>query len=257
MPEIVEVRIMSDFINEKSKDMIFTDIYDVAKGNNDTLYISSSFLVSSDTNGKELRLYINLYNKTIPIYVFMGMSGNWKYVDTETWSDTKYTRLRIDGNNGKSLILHGGFMGPKYSIGKKFTGSERGPDPMKNFDNFKSNIISNLSKKDFDKPIYETLLNQKYFNGIGNYMRSTILYYLDENPFQSAREVITKKSEIIELCRDVSFKSYELHGGQLRDWKNPFDVDSTEFKDWVYYKKGNSIKDKNNRTFWYNPKWKN
>lgn len=43
---------------------------------------------------------------------------------------------------------------------------------------FRENVLFNLSDKAFDRPICEALLNQKYFNGIGNYLRAEILYRL-------------------------------------------------------------------------------
>lgn len=257
MPELPECKIMSDYINQHSKNKTFNKIFNVEKGNIPSEYSSNDFTLCSTTNGKELQLSLQFADKHIPVYVFMGMSGNWIYTSTNEWNNTKYVRLRLDDTTGHSLLLYGGYMGPKYNINKPFTGAKRGPDPLKNFDKFKENIISNLDKKDFNKPIYEALLNQKYFNGIGNYLRSTIIYYLDENPFQSARDVINKRPEIIEMCRDIPMKSYEFNGGQLRDWKNPNNIDSSKFKEWVYYQKGESIKDSNNRTFWFDPKWKN
>ena len=117
-------------------------------------------------------------------------------------------------------------------------------------------ILNNLDKAIFKKPIYEALLEQEYFNGIGNYLRSTILYYLDENPFLDAKTVINQRPDILDLCKEIPLKSYNLNGGQLKDWKNPFITDSKEFEDWVFYQKGESLKDSNNRTFWYNKKWK-
>lgn len=256
MPELPEYRIMSDYINHHCSEKIFKKIFNVEKGNVPIEYLNSKFSLYSTCSGKELNINLTLKDRQLPIYVFMGMSGNWKYVLTKDWNNTKFVRLRLDDTSGHSLLLYGGYMGPRYSINKPFTGVKRGPDPIKKFDDFKENILSNLNKKDFDKPIYEMLLNQKYFSGIGNYLRSTLIYYLDENPFQSARDVINKRPEIIEMCKSIPERSYELHGGQLRDWKNPFDVDSSEFRKWVYYKKGFSIRDSNKRTFWFDPKWK-
>jgi endonuclease VIII-like 1 len=186
----------------------------------------------------------------------MGMSGNWKFVPTENWNDTRFVRMRLDTEDGWSLLLYGSYMGPKYKIGG-FKGVKRGPDPTKQFDDFKSNILSNLNKKIFDKPICEVILNQEYFNGIGNYLRSTILYYLDINPFEDARTVIQKHPVIIDMCRDIPLTAYKLNGGQLQDWKNPFDTDYEEFKKWVFYQKGISCKDKTGRTFWFDEKWIN
>jgi len=42
----------------------------------------------------------------------------------------------------------------------------------------------------------------------------------------------------------------------LKDWENTFEKDSTDFYNWVFYQKGESLKDSNDRTFWYNKKWK-
>lgn len=258
MPELAELKIMSDYINQNVKDKTFTKLYHVEKGN---IPIDSNliekFKLEADSNGKELvlKLYNDNDNVDISISVFMGMSGNWLFTPTETWSDRKFTRMRLDTTDGNSLLLYGLYMGPKYRVGG-FTGVKRGLDPTKEFDSFKNVVISNLDKKVFDKPICEALLDQKYFNGIGNYLRSTILYYLDVNPFETARTIIKSHPQVLDMCRDIPMKAYELNGGQLQDWKNPFDTDFEEFKKWVFYQKGISCKDKTGRTFWFNEKWK-
>jgi endonuclease VIII-like 1 len=41
---------------------------------------------------------------------------------------------------------------------------------------FSENVLVNIEKPVFNKPICEVLLNQKYFNGIGNYLRAEICY---------------------------------------------------------------------------------
>lgn len=257
MPEGPEIRIMSDFINHNSKSIKFESIYQVEKGNKPYLFSEEidTFDIISTFHGKKLILNIKSQNKQYPIYVFMGMSGSWSWVDTDNWSETKYTRLKFDSTCGKSLLLHGGYLGPKYSFYRNFKNSKNGPDIVQEFDEFVTNINLNIDKKEFQKPIYELLLDQKYFAGVGNYLRSTILYYSNDNPFESAREVIRNNPNILNLCKDILEKSYHLNGGQLKDWTNPFQKSSSEFENWVYYQKGNSIKDSQGRTFWYNPKW--
>jgi endonuclease VIII-like 1 len=256
MPELAELKIMQDYINQNVEDKVFKKLYHVEKGNNakDSNLIDN-FKVKSKSWGKELKLRVYHDVTDLTFSIFMGMSGNWKFVKTENWNDTRFVRMRLDTTDGYSLLLYGSYMGPKYRLGD-FTGVKRGPDPTKDFDNFKKNILNNINSKSFDKPICETLLDQKYFNGIGNYLRSTILYYLDVNPFETARDIINDYPQIIEMCRDIPLKAYELNGGQLSDWTNPFDTDYEAFKEWVYYQKGLSCKDKTGRTFWYHPKWK-
>jgi endonuclease VIII-like 1 len=256
MPEGPELKIMADYINQHVKEKTFNKSFHVLKGNNpEQFQLLSEFKVDAESFGKEL--IIRFYNgsEIHKISVFMGMSGNWLFTPTETWSDRKFTRMRLDTTDGYSLLLYGSYMGPKYRIGG-FTGVKRGPDPTKEFTDFYNNIIDNLGKKVFDKPICEVLLDQKYFNGIGNYLRSTILYYLDVNPFEQARKVIKDNPKILSMCRDIPITAYNLNGGQLRDWKNPFDTEYDKFIEWVFYQKGLSCKDSTGRTFWFDEKWK-
>ena len=196
MPELAELKIMADYINQNVKGKKFDKSFHVLKGNNPEQFtILDEFSIDAESFGKEL--IIRFYNgsEIHKISVFMGMSGNWKWVRTENWNDTKFIRMRVDSVDGWSLILYGLYMGPKYRIGG-FTGVKRGPDPTKDFDEFYKNVTYNLDKKIFDKPICEAILDQKYFNGIGNYLRSTILYYLDINPFSTARDIIKNNKEI-------------------------------------------------------------
>ncbi len=255
MPELAELKIMSDYINQTTKGKVFNKSFHVLKGNNpEQFHLLDEFSIDAESFGKELIIRLYSGDDIHKISVFMGMSGNWLLTSTENWSDRKFTRMRLDTTDGYSLLLYGSYMGPKYKIGG-FTGVKRGPDPTKEFRDFYKNVMDNIDKKAFDKPICETLLNQEYFNGIGNYLRSTILYYLDVNPFEEARKVIKENSNILSMCRDIPIKAYQLNGGQLSDWKNPFDTDYDEFQKWVFYQKGISCKDNNNRTFWFQEKW--
>lgn len=255
MPELAELKIMADFINSKSKGRTYAKAFDVAKGNipSEARLVDGDFSVKAESFGKELIISIYHDVALIDVHVFMGMSGNWAFVPTEKWNETRFVRFRLDTTDGNSLLLHGSYMGPKYKVGPFAT--KRGPDPTKDFDGFRENVLANQSKKAFDKPICEALLDQKYFNGIGNYLRSTILYYLGENPFDKARDVIVRRPDILDMCRDVPLQAYRYNGGQLRDWHNPNGGDAKDFTDWVFYQKGLGVRDSTGRMFWFHPKW--
>ena len=172
MPELAELKIMADYINQNVKEKTFNKSFHVLKGNNpDQFQLLREFKVDAESFGKEL--IIRFYNDSEihKISVFMGMSGNWLFTPTENWSDRKFTRMRLDTTDGYSLLLYGLYMGPKYRVGG-FTGVKRGPDPTKEFGDFYDKVINNIEKKVFDKPICEALLNQEYFNGIGAYLCS-------------------------------------------------------------------------------------
>ena len=214
MPEGPEVRIMSDFINHVSKDIVYSNLYYVNKGNQiEDPKLISDFSIQAKSSGKGLSIEMRSSEKNLKFPFFMGMTGNWKFVPTNSWDNTKFVRFRMDSSDGNSLILHGGYMGPKFILGK--FNSKRGPDPVDNYTLFKKNILENLDRKAFNFPICDVLLNQEYFNGIGNYLRSTILYYMDQNPFNIARDYINDNPNIFEMIRDVFITSYSLNGGRV------------------------------------------
>jgi endonuclease VIII-like 1 len=115
------------------------------------------------------------------------------------------------------------------------------------------------------------MMDQKYFNGIGNYLRAEILHRANVNPFLPASEIITY--HLLELCHDVCQESYLVGGGELKDWDNPFKrgygrgrinekmgkLADTSFRDWLqcYGKSGHSIEDSKGRRFWFDKKWLN
>ncbi|XP_035755406.1 endonuclease 8-like 1 [Egretta garzetta] len=141
----------------------------------------------------------------------------------------------------------------------------------------RENVLKNLDDKAFDKPICEALLNQKFFNGIGNYLRAEILYRLKIPPFEKARTVLEalkdqeqarrKKNpsltlskklklmrdnpDLLELCHTVPMEVIATE-------KNLFDPDHSDnyaaFKNWLqcYLVPGmNSLRDRNGRTIWF------
>ena len=258
MPELPECKIMSDYINQNCSNKNFIRISNVEKGNISNEFLSSNFTISSDTNGKEIIVSLKFDDKIINVYIFMGMSGNWKWVDTKDWFDTKYCRLKFDSEDGKSLLLYGGYMGPKYKIGEKFSGTKRGPDPLKQFDEFKENILNNLDKKDFDKPISEVLMNQRYFNGIGAYLNAEIIGRLDFDPFKNFNLLSNKELDdlfiMITTCCD---ESYSHGGGELISWINPIGIGNINECIKFYGNKKDCIRQKfGKRNIWIQKKFK-
>jgi endonuclease VIII-like 1 len=258
MPEGPELKIMSDYINQNVKHKVFNKSFHVLKGNNPEQFtLLDEFKVDAESFGKEL--IIRFYNgsEIHKISVFMGMSGNWKWVKTENWNERKYCRMRLDTTDGYSLLLYGSYMGPKYKIGG-FTGVKRGPDPTKEFEKFNQKVLDNLDKKVFDKPICEALLNQEYFNGIGAYLCSEIIGRLDINPFEEGRTVIKSNPKILSMCRDIPIEAYNLGGGEIKDWINPFGESKIDELLFFYGNKEVCYKQKfGSRNIWINKKFKN
>ena len=69
-------------------------------------------------------------------------------------------------------------------------GEDRGPCVITEPQLFRQNILENLEHKAFNRPLCEAMLNQEFFNGVGNYLRSEVLYRLKIRPFESARAIL-------------------------------------------------------------------
>ena len=231
MPEAAEVRIMSEYVTQLSKDRKFLKLYHVQKGNQPIDAGFDNFTVESDFYGKQINLTLK-NDREIKISIFMGMSGNWTLVPTDTWNDTKYTRLRMDRDDGMSILLYGGYLGPKYKIGGFNT--KRGFDIVKDFDKFKSKILNNLENAAFEKSLCEVLLDQRYFDGVGAYLCSEILGRLDYDPFLEFNKLTTSQlEELFVMTRKCIIDAYEFGGGELRDWQNPYG--SSKLDDWIEF----------------------
>jgi len=264
MPELAEIKIMAEYINDVCHDKDFTTI-SVSSEVQQRLSLVQPidlqvFKVSARSRGKELLLIFDeglLGEKRLS--VTMGMSGHWYF--HKSFGDSnptpKHSHLMINTYQGEEkLCLVDARRFAKWKWVDDFS-NNRGPCPVEETDSFKKHVIDNLHRKAFDKPIHLVLMDQRYFNGIGNYLRAEILYLAEQDPFESAREAILSNPQILELCTQVPIEAYYLGGGSLKDWKNPFDhLTLINFSDWLQcYGKKQKIKDASGRMLWFDPKF--
>ena len=270
MPELAEVKIMADFVNNVVGLDPFYDIIEkseVSKVQTDlNVFDGGVFSITAQSRGKELMLNLELIGGDVSgvlikrLSCSMGMSGNWIFIKKDSDKLEKFLKhahLRFISTRGNYLLLYDPRRFAKWKWTDTWT-KGRGHCPLTEYNDFNLVLRQNIYKhKDFNKPICEVLMNQKWFNGVGNYLRAEILCRLDINPFQPANQLSTQELELLctytHLCvRD----SYQLGGGQLKDWYNPNGVEGTNFKEWIMcYGKMSSTIDGTGRKFWYDPKW--
>lgn len=270
MPELAEVKIMGDFINhivaqegffdriEKSPESKVKTELDVFNG--------CVFTMHAQTRGKEMMLTLEMVGGSIDdaviktLFVTLGMSGNWVYVrkTSENLEKVlKHAHLRFITTKGNYLVLHDVRRFAKWKWVNDWN-KGRGPCPLTEYNLFQNHLKENwFSSKAFTVPVNELLLNQGYFNGIGNYLRAEILYRLDINPFQKANQLnLNEINNLISLCHLCVRDAYALGGGQLKDWYNPNGTSEKSFKEWMKcYGTLSSVVDKTSRRFWYDSKW--
>jgi endonuclease VIII-like 1 len=261
MPELAEVRLTADYVNRMVSEKTFSEVRKNPSHKGKLFEHPDSFRISAVSRGKEFKLLLEHSKGTEHLLMTMGMSGYFRV--TPTGEEIKHSHLMFDSEDGTTLSFVDVRRFGKWSFND--WNKDRGPDPVHEYNVFVNHIMTNLLKRDFDKPLHEVLMNQKYFNGIGNYLRAEILYRLDINPFQPARDVIlsSKVKELFELCRDIPNQAYLLGGGNLYTWETPQELEMhTSIGSWTDWMKcyGNkemcSEMDNIGRRFWFDPKWK-
>ena len=245
---------MSEYINDVCAGEDFTSISVSPEVAHRLALVQPSdlqiFSISAKARGKELMLTLTSGKDRHQISAAMGMSGHWQIADD--LSTPKHAHLKFHAVSGKRLCLVDArrFARWKWSEG---WAANRGPCPVTETIAFMNNIIENLNKPCFKNPIHLMLMDQRYFNGIGNYLRAEILFRANQDPFEEARVALRNNPRIVMLCSQVPLEAYMIGGGQLKDWQNPFNVPSGGFDEWIkcYGKADTRITDYNGRTFWY------
>uniref|UniRef100_A0A8P0T9A7 Nei like DNA glycosylase 1 n=1 Tax=Canis lupus familiaris TaxID=9615 RepID=A0A8P0T9A7_CANLF len=140
-------------------------------------------------------------------------------------------------------------------------------------DVLRENVLRNLAHKAFEQPICEALLDQRFFNGIGNYLRAEILHRLGIPPFEKARTVLEalqqrrpspeqtlsqkiraklQSPDLLELCHSVPKEVVQLGGKGYGPESG--EEDFAAFRAWLrcYGVPGmSSLRDRRGRTIWF------
>lgn len=277
MPEWAEIRIMSDFINQHRGKVFKSAVKNpVNKQPFNSSLLPKEFRLEAFARGKELQIHHIPVDPTQPnesvqvLTITMGMSGNFVYHEQLSMTKNKWPMLTwyvktgdrlttLYGDERLELVDHRRFAKWKF----RNWNPDRGPDIVTEHDDFKKLIESGHKSKikKFNTPLCVILMNQKYFNGIGNYLIAEILGRLNVNPFQNLNQLSKNKlTELLDLCKRIPSEAYYLGGGQLKDWINPNDLtDNVSFKDWMkFYQRFstcNSVITPTGRNFWYHKKW--
>ncbi|XP_043201559.1 endonuclease 8-like 1 [Amphibalanus amphitrite] len=106
----------------------------------------------------------------------------------------------------------------------------RGPCILQERDLFRAHVLASLEASPFSKPICEVMLDQRYFNGVGNYLRAEALHRLGVAPFARARDLLASlperlepgRSDLLHMCHQLAAEVVALGGGRRYDV--PLDV---------------------------------
>jgi formamidopyrimidine-DNA glycosylase len=223
MPEGPEVKIVSDFINEAlhghtiSSIECISDPYKMKYGSLvDSLQHYLPFLFQpSFCIGKATYLYLDDQNY---FSYHLGMTGFW------STKQSSHAHLKLSTFSGLDVFFHDARRFGNIKITSSI-------DLDRNFycgdflnydfsiEDYALFLFENLKT---EREVCKVLLDQKYFAGVGNYLKSEILYACNFHPHKKWNSF--SFNDILNLCKISKFmlhKSYNGGGAQLRDFKNP------------------------------------
>ena len=186
MPEGPELRMNSIFINNVCRGLVFSGcpIKSSVSKNPEIKWDSPRYTITSGSRGKELALSLQcletMSRKTLRILFRFGMSGKFTFTSLDAIPKHAHLQFHTEHKNeqeGKRRVLS--YVDPRRFGSWHETeewGEGRGPDIINEYDQFRECIFGNLDDPVFKKPMCEAMLNQKYFNGIGNYLRAEVLF---------------------------------------------------------------------------------
>ncbi|XP_036592917.1 endonuclease 8-like 1 isoform X2 [Trichosurus vulpecula] len=280
MPEGPELHLASCYVNTMCKDLVFAGPVEKSEvsRNPEVPFESSAYTITATSRGKEVRLTLSPLPEAHPpqapldLVFRFGMSGYFQLVPAD--SLPKHAHLRfytISPAPSRALCFVDIRRFGHWEVQGTWQPG-RGPCVLLEYEKFRENVLQNLADKTFDKPVCEALLDQKFFNGIGNYLRAEILHRLKIPPFEKARTVLealkhrklnpelslSKKikaklenPDLLELCHLVPMEVIQLGGkGYGPDREDDFSA----FRAWLrcYSVSGmKRLRDSRGRTIWF------
>uniref|UniRef100_A0A8C8VRD2 Endonuclease 8-like 1 n=1 Tax=Peromyscus maniculatus bairdii TaxID=230844 RepID=A0A8C8VRD2_PERMB len=275
MPEGPELHLASCFVNETCKGLVFGGCVEKSSvsRNPEVPFESSAYHISALARGKELRLTLSPLpgaqppQKPLSLVFRFGMSGSFQLAPADALPPHAHLRFYTAPPAPRLALC---FVDIRR-FGHWDPGGEwqpgRGPCVLLEYERFRDNVLRNLSNKAFDRPICEALLDQRFFNGIGNYLRAEILYRLKIPPFEKARTVLEAlqqsrlvrtvykrvcNPDLLELCHLVPKEVVQLGGKGYGPDRG--EEDFAAFRAWLqcYGVPGmSSLRDRHGRTIWF------
>lgn len=191
MPEGPELFLATRYVNKICSKLIFNRIEKSEITKNPAVpWNGGPFSISAVSRGKEMALRLNPVEEeigagsskssTVVVVVHFGMSGC--FATTSMDAIPKHSHLRFYSNDDddkmkKVLSFVDTRRFGRWEVKPELKWSVgRGPDPLTEYEEFRLNILNSIENSIFQKPLCEVLLDQRYFNGIGNYLRAEIMH---------------------------------------------------------------------------------
>ena len=228
MPEGPEVKIISDYINQKLHTQRIESIECISIPYREKYtrlveeinkLLPQKFTLSF-CRGKST--FIKLGIDTYMAY-HLGMTGYWstikrKHAHLKIVSGASTLYFHDTRRFGNIKIINNELLNTKYNLKLDFLNNTGAFNHQKDF------VLSAIKS---NKEVCKVMLDQRYFLGVGNYLKSEILYKSMIHPNTKWDRLTNEEKNIICINTKKSMhKSYKDGGAQIRDFKNP-NIEST------------------------------
>lgn len=183
-----------------------------------------------DTKGKFI--YATFDNSEVSLFVTLGMAASFG-------EQNKHSAVKFTFDNGEVFyndIRHFGTIKVIHSKAELNTKLKSlGWDSLKE-PNPPSDFLKKAFAKNKNKQVAEFLLNQKVFAGVGNYIRSEVLYRAEVNPQRLVWSL--SEDEISKICTaiaDVAKEAYNHGGATIRTYSDIYGIAGSFYKQFKVY----------------------
>ena len=161
-----------------------------------------------------------LFEDQSSLWITLGMSGQW------TSELLDHCHVQFDFDNGETVYFRDvrNFGTLKYvptieQLNKKLT--SLGYDILNSVSLDDTQCLQ-LFKKKQNMNICKFLMNQTYFSGVGNYIKSEALHMSQINPFATIKQLTdTQLIDLYQSIRTIASSSYQAKGASFLTFKDP------------------------------------
>jgi uracil-DNA glycosylase len=233
MPELPEIRRFAALISTTAQQS------QLMSAHADLGSTQSGLPVRAQSRGKQLLLTVGERS----LLLGFGLVGHWTTAADTSGADV---RLWMRFQNGTVLVLKDAMKMAKWAPAADFD-RKRGPDPIDEHAAFVENVTAAVSQRRLTGEISAALLNQQFFNGVGNYLRAELLHRAGIYPLDAIELVAEKRprefATLLRLCRDVPLEIISLGINKYGD-----EIEKQRFADWLHvYDKGVFVVDSSKR----------